>query len=78
MNGALAGLVILAMGDSHMVYMGPPLHEALEQQGATVNTYGMCGAMPTDWLSPGTRNARSSGTVKGRPRLNTPPRRAGS
>lgn len=51
MNGALAGLAILVIGDSHMVYMGSPLHEALEQQGATVNTYGMCGAMATDWLT---------------------------
>jgi lysophospholipase L1-like esterase len=51
MNGALAGLAILAIGDSHMVYMASPLHEALEQQGAIVNTYGMCGAMATDWLT---------------------------
>lgn len=51
MNGALAGLVILALGDSHMVYMASPLHEALEQQGATVDLYGMCGAMASDWLS---------------------------
>jgi len=51
MSGALAGLVILVIGDSHMVYMGSPLHEALEQQDAAVNTYGMCGSMATDWLS---------------------------
>ena len=51
MNGALAGLVILALGDSHMAYMILPLHEALEQQGAVVHSYGMCGAMATDWLN---------------------------
>ena len=51
MNGALAGLAILVIGDSHMVYMASPLHEELEQQGATVNTYGMCGAMAADWLT---------------------------
>jgi hypothetical protein len=51
MSGALAGLVILAIGDSHMVYMASPLHEALQQEGATVDTYGMCGAMATDWLT---------------------------
>jgi hypothetical protein len=51
MGAALAGLVILMIGDSHMYYMGSPLHEALEQQGATVDTYGMCGAMATDWLT---------------------------
>ena len=51
MNGALAGLVILTLGDSHMLYMVSPLHEALEQQGAVVHSYGMCGAMPADWLT---------------------------
>ena len=51
MNGALAGLIILAVGDSHMVYMASPLHEALGQEGAVVNAYGMCGAMPGDWLT---------------------------
>jgi hypothetical protein len=51
MNGALAGLIILAVGDSHMVYMASPLHEALAQEGAVVNAYGMCGAMPGDWLT---------------------------
>jgi hypothetical protein len=51
MNGALAGLVILALGDSHMAYMISPLHEALEEQGAAVHSYGMCGAMGTDWLT---------------------------
>jgi len=54
MNGPLAGLVILAIGDSHMVYMASSLHDALEQQGARVDAYGMCGAMATDWLMPTT------------------------
>jgi len=70
MNGALAGLVILALGDSHMVYMVSPLHEALEEQGATVNTYGMCGAMAADWLTKTTtqcfaeRHDKSAAIVK--------------
>jgi lysophospholipase L1-like esterase len=51
MNGALAGLVILAIGDSHMVNMVTPLHDALEHQGAIVNSYGMCGATATDFLA---------------------------
>ena len=51
MSGALAGLMILALGDSHMVYMASPLHDALAAQGATVDLYGMCGTMPVDWLS---------------------------
>ena len=53
MNGALAGLVILVLGDSHLA--GPSrlissLHEALEAQGATVYSYGMCGASADAWL----------------------------
>ena len=51
MNAALAGLVILALGDSHLVYMISPLHEALEEQGAIVHSFGLCGAMPADYLS---------------------------
>jgi hypothetical protein len=34
-----------------MAYMISPLHESLEAEGAVVNSYGMCGAMPEDWLS---------------------------
>lgn len=53
MSGALAGLVILALGDSHMAgpnYLISSLHEALEAQGATVHSYGMCGASAAAWL----------------------------
>jgi hypothetical protein len=53
MNGALAGLVILVLGDSHMAgpsYLISSLHEALEAQGATVDSYGMCGASADAWL----------------------------
>jgi hypothetical protein len=53
MNGALAGLVILVLGDSHMAgstYLISSLHEALEAQGAMVHTYGMCGASPDAWM----------------------------
>jgi len=55
MNGALAGLVILAIGDSHMAgrdYLLNPLHDALEAAGASVQTYGMCGASADAWLYP--------------------------
>jgi len=65
MNGALAGLVILALGDSHMVYMGSPLHEALEGQGAIVNIYGMCGATPADWLARTTTQCSAERLDKG-------------
>jgi lysophospholipase L1-like esterase len=51
MSAALAGLAILIIGDSHMVYMATSLHDALEQEGAIVNTYAMCGTMPADWLT---------------------------
>jgi lysophospholipase L1-like esterase len=53
MNGALAGLTILVLGDSHMAdtsYLISSLHEALEAQGATVDSYGMCGASADAWL----------------------------
>ena len=53
MNGALAGLTILVLGDSHMAgpsYLISSLHEALLSQGAQVDTYGMCGANPDAWL----------------------------
>jgi lysophospholipase L1-like esterase len=54
MSGALAGLVILALGDSHMAgpsYLISSLHDALQAQGATVHSYGMCGASPDAWLN---------------------------
>ncbi|HWB47596.1 MAG TPA: SGNH/GDSL hydrolase family protein [Stellaceae bacterium] len=53
MAGALAGLVILVLGDSHMAgptYLISSLHDALQGQGAQVHTYGMCGASPNAWL----------------------------
>jgi hypothetical protein len=53
MGGALAGLVILMIGDSHVAmpnYLITSFHEALEAQGATVNSYGMCGGMAADWV----------------------------
>ena len=53
MNGLLAGLVILVIGDSHMVtndYLITTLHDDLVQQGATVNSYGMCGTNAGDWV----------------------------
>ena len=53
MNGALAGLVILVLGDSHMAgheYLITTLHDALEADGATVHSYGMCGASAGSWI----------------------------
>ncbi|HTZ35078.1 MAG TPA: SGNH/GDSL hydrolase family protein [Stellaceae bacterium] len=53
MNGALAGLAILVLGDSHMAgptYLISSLHESLEAQGATVDSYGMCGASAEAWM----------------------------
>ncbi|HEX3881723.1 MAG TPA: SGNH/GDSL hydrolase family protein [Stellaceae bacterium] len=53
MNAALAGMVILAIGDSHMAgrdYLLTNLHNQLEAQGASVHSYGMCGANAGDWL----------------------------
>jgi lysophospholipase L1-like esterase len=55
MNGALAGLAILVIGDSHIAGMGQfnnLLHEGLVGQGAVVNTFGLCSSLPDDWLGP--------------------------
>lgn len=54
MNMLLAGLTILVLGDSHMAghdYLLSSLHDALENQGAAVNSYGMCGASADAWLN---------------------------
>jgi hypothetical protein len=55
MNMALAGLVVLLIGDSHIAatgYFNDPLHDALLQQGASVNSFGVCGASAADWIAP--------------------------
>ena len=56
-NLALAGLVVLIIGDSHMAsrgYLITTLHDDLEAQGATVHSYGLCGANAADWVYPST------------------------
>jgi hypothetical protein len=53
-GGALAGLAILVIGDSHMFNLMLPLHSQLEDAGANVDTYAMCGATAQDWLSKAT------------------------
>ena len=52
MSGALAGLVILMIGDSHMQHMLTNLHNQLEADGAAVHSYFMCGATAGDWVYP--------------------------
>jgi hypothetical protein len=55
MNALLAGLTVLIIGDSHMVtrdYLITTLHDDLAAQGATVDSYGMCGANAGDWVYP--------------------------
>jgi hypothetical protein len=51
MNSALAGLVILVIGDSQMKGLIHDLHDQLEDNGASVHSYLMCGATAHDWLS---------------------------
>jgi hypothetical protein len=73
-NSALAGLAILVIGDSHMVthdYLITTLHDDLLAQGATVDTYGMCGANAADWVYPTTvscgraeRHGKESPTIQ--------------
>ena len=53
MNMALAGLVLLVIGDSHMVapsYLISTLHDSLISQQAVVHSYGTCGANAGDWV----------------------------
>ena len=53
MNMALAGLVLLVIGDSHMVaqnYLISSLHDELTSQQAIVHSYGSCGANAADWV----------------------------
>ena len=53
MNMALAGLVLLVIGDSHMVaqnYLISSLHDELTSQQAIVHSYGSCGANAGDWV----------------------------
>lgn len=55
MNAALAGLVILLIGDSHIAATGffnNPLHNALVLQGATVHSFGVCAADAGAWITP--------------------------
>lgn len=57
-NAALAGLVLLVIGDSHLAtpnYLIDPLHDQLIEQGAQVHSIGVCGANAADWVttSPG-------------------------
>jgi len=58
MSMALAGLVILVIGDSHMAGLGAgkgylltSLHDQLAAEGAVVHSYGMCGANAADWVT---------------------------
>ncbi|HYM71647.1 MAG TPA: SGNH/GDSL hydrolase family protein [Stellaceae bacterium] len=53
-KAALAGLVILIIGDSHNAskdFLLTSLHEALVAQGASVHSYGVCGSQPHDWVA---------------------------
>lgn len=57
MSAILAGLVVLLIGDSHMVHQGgliDLLPQALTADGAKVYAYGACGTTPTDYLTPKT------------------------
>lgn len=52
---ALAGFVILIIGDSHIGsawFYNDPLQDALVSQGAHVHGFGVCGAAASDWIDP--------------------------
>lgn len=53
-KAALAGLVVLVIGDSHNAakdFLLSSLHDALIAQGAAVHSYGVCGSQPHDWIA---------------------------
>ncbi|MBU8543271.1 MULTISPECIES: SGNH/GDSL hydrolase family protein [Roseomonadaceae] len=55
MSGALVGLSLLVIGDSHFVYPGSlstHLHDMLRREGATVATYSACGVGAGAWVVP--------------------------
>lgn len=54
MSAALAGLAILVIGDSQLMGMLPVLHNQLEDAGATVYSYAVCGSTAQDWIIPTT------------------------
>jgi hypothetical protein len=52
-KAALAGLVVLIIGDSHNAskdFLLSSLHDGLVAQGASVHSYGVCGSQPFDWI----------------------------
>jgi hypothetical protein len=54
MNLAMAGLVVLMIGDSHLAakdFLLSSLHTAIEDQGASVHSFGVCGSSPHDWVA---------------------------
>jgi hypothetical protein len=54
MQLAMAGLVVLMVGDSHMAakdFLLSSLHSSLEEQGASVHSFGVCGSSPHDWVA---------------------------
>jgi len=54
MNLAMAGLVVLMIGDSHLAakdFLLSSLHTAIEDQGASVHSFGVCGSGPHDWVA---------------------------
>jgi hypothetical protein len=53
-KAALAGLVVLIIGDSHNAskdFLLSSLQDALVGQGAIVHSYGVCGSQPHDWVA---------------------------
>lgn len=79
MNAALAGLVILLIGDSHIAATGffnNTLHDGLVAAGAAVHSFGVCNSAPSDWIRPtplvcgrGERHGRDPAVIENGPTL---------
>jgi hypothetical protein len=54
MKLALAGLIVLVIGDSHLAskdFLLESLQDGLVAEGATVHSYAVCGSGPHDWVA---------------------------
>ena len=66
-KSALAGLVILIIGDSHIAskdFLLSSLQDALVNQGAIVHSYGVCGSQPHDWRKAQVEILRNAGELE--------------
>ena len=80
-QSALAGLVVLLIGDSHVAnkdFLLGSLQDDLVERGAVVHSYGVCGSQPIDWIKQtelscgrGERHNADAAIIDNSPRVKT-------